>query len=148
MNVLPIDFVALVSVIMGISIVLIPVAGLTARYALKPIVEALGRYIEGKGSDEAAKITERRLALLEQQIDEMQGALNRLVEVSEFHASLRGAGRPSALPRGADDAGQSPDASGPGPDATHSPDDGRSPDDSGRSPDAAGESPEADGPAP
>lgn len=128
MNVLPIDFVALVSVIMGISIVLIPVAGLTARYALKPIVEALGRYFEGKGSDEATKITERRLALLEQQIDEMQGALNRLVEVSEFHASLRGAGTPSALGPGSDDAGRSRD-------------DGRSPDD-------AGESPEADAPAP
>lgn len=148
MNVLPIDFVALVSVIMGISIVLIPVAGLTARYALKPIVEALGRYFEGKGSDEATKITERRLALLEQQIDEVQGALNRLVEVSEFHASLRGAGRPGALPRGADDAGQSLDAGDPGSDATRSPDDGRGPDHSGQSPDAAGESPEADAAAP
>lgn len=146
MNVLPIDFVALVSVIMGISIVLIPVAGLTARYALKPIVEALGRYFEGKGSDEATKITERRLALLEQQIDEMQGALNRLVEVSEFHASLRGAGRPSALGPGPDDAGRSPD-DGRNRDARRSPDDGRNRDAS-RSQDDAGESPEADAPAP
>ncbi len=101
MSVLPIDFVALISVIMGISIVLIPVAGLTARYALKPIVDALGRYFEGKGTEEAAKIAERRLTLLEQQIDEMQGTLNRLVEVSEFNASLRGGGGPpGALPRG------------------------------------------------
>ncbi len=88
MNVLPIDFVALVSVIMGISIVLIPVAGLTAHYALKPIVEAFGRYLEGKGTEESVKLVERRLHLLEQQLDEVQGSVNRLVEVSEFDARL------------------------------------------------------------
>lgn len=91
MQVLPIDFVALVSVIMGISVVLIPIAGLTARYALKPIVEALGRYFEGQGTQESIKIVERRLVLLEHQLDELQGSLNRLVEVSEFDARLRGA---------------------------------------------------------
>lgn len=90
MQVLPIDFVALVSVIMGVSIVLIPVAGLTARYALKPIVEAIGRYFEGQGTQESIQIVERRLGLLEQQLDELQGSLNRLVEVSEFDARLRG----------------------------------------------------------
>lgn len=119
MNVLPIDFVALISVIMGISVVLIPVAGLTARYALKPIVDALGRYFEGKGTEEAAKIAERRLTLLEQQIDEMQGTLNRLVEVSEFNASLRGGGGPSsALPRGS--------GSDPGPPSDQGPPEGGS----------------------
>lgn len=115
MNVLPIDFVALVSVIMGISIVLIPVAGLTARYALKPIVDALGRYFEGKGSEESTRLAERRLALLEQQIDEMQGALNRLVEVSEFNASLRGVEKPGALPRGPDAAVEPSEADAPTP---------------------------------
>lgn len=113
MNVLPIDFEALIAVIMGISIVLIPVAGLTARYALKPIVDAIGRYFEGKGTEEAAKIAERRLALLEQQIDEMQGTLNRLVEVSEFNASLQGGGgRPGALSPGSGDDQRAPE-SGP-----------------------------------
>lgn len=127
MNVLPIDFVALVSVIMGISIVLIPVAGLTARYALKPVVDALGRYLEGKGSEEATKITDRRLALLEQQIEEMQGALNRLVEVSEFNESLRGARRPGALPRGPDEAGGRPEA-GQHPEVRERPADDQRPD--------------------
>ena len=111
MNVLPIDFVALISVIMGISVVLIPVAGLTARYALKPIVDALGRYFEGRGTEEAVKIAERRLALLEQQIDEMQGTLNHIAEVSDFNASLRGGGRSGALPRGSGNDDQHPDGS-------------------------------------
>ena len=98
MQVLPIDFVALVSVIMGVSIVLIPVAGLTARYALKPIVEAIGRYFEGQGTQES--IHERRLGLLEHQLDELQGSLNRLVEVSEFDARLRGADEEKVLSPG------------------------------------------------
>lgn len=100
MNVLPIDFVALVAVIMGVSVVLVPVIGLTARYALKPIVEALGRYFEGQGTQESIKIVERRLGLLETQLDELQGSLNRLVDASEFDAQLRGAGNETALPSG------------------------------------------------
>jgi len=39
----PVDWVALAGVIMGTLIILIPVAGLTARFALKPIVEAVAR---------------------------------------------------------------------------------------------------------
>ena len=44
--VLPIDLTAIVAIVMGMLVVLIPVAGLTARFALKPVVEALARYRE------------------------------------------------------------------------------------------------------
>ena len=97
----PVDLVALVSVIMGISIVLIPVIGLTARFALKPVVEALGRYAGMKGTEESLRIAERRLALIEQQIADMQSSLDRLVEVSEFDARLRAGEAHPALTRGA-----------------------------------------------
>ncbi len=108
MNVLPIDFVALVSVIMGVSVVLVPVIGLTARYALKPIVEALGRYFEGQGTQESIKIVERRLGLLEAQLDELQGSLNRLVHASEFDAQLRGPDSETALPSGTEPGEEQP----------------------------------------
>lgn len=104
---LPVDVVALVAVIMGISIVLIPIAGLTARYALKPIVEALGQYFQGKGEDESAKIVERRLLLLEQQLDEVQGTLNNLVESAAFDARLRTGSSAGAL-SGAPSQGSDP----------------------------------------
>lgn len=107
MDVLPIDLIGLVSVIMGVSVVLIPVAGLTARYVLKPVVTALGRYLEVKGTEESVQIVERRLLLLEQQIDDMQGSLRRLVEVSEFDARLR-AGQTDALPEKASDLDEDP----------------------------------------
>ncbi len=91
MQILPIDLTALVAVIMGVSIVLVPVIGLTARFALKPTVEALGRFFDHKGLDESVHIMERRMALMEQQIESMEASVKRLTEVTEFHNAL-GAG--------------------------------------------------------
>jgi len=95
MQILPIDVTALVAVIMGVSIVLVPVIGLTARFALKPTVEALGRFFEHKGLDESVHIMERRMALMEQQIETMEGTVKRLAEGREFHRQLD-SGRPEA----------------------------------------------------
>lgn len=89
MNVEPVDLVALVSSIMGISIVLFPVIGLTIRFALKPTVEALGRFFEHKGMDESMQIMERRMSLMEQQIQTLESSISQLVEVTEFHNQLR-----------------------------------------------------------
>ena len=65
MQIEPIDLTAVISVIMGISVVLIPVIGLTARFALKPTVEALTRVFESRSTNEAIQILERRVSLLE-----------------------------------------------------------------------------------
>ena len=64
----PIDLTAFLAIFMAISVVLVPVIGLTARFALKPTVEALGRFFDKKGNDEAISILERRMALMEQQL--------------------------------------------------------------------------------
>jgi hypothetical protein len=89
MEVLPIDLTSIISVVMGISIVLIPVIGLTARFALKPTVEALSRVFEGRGQDEAVQMLERRVALLEQQVGALEGSLGHLEETTSFDAQLR-----------------------------------------------------------
>lgn len=103
MEVIPVDLVGLAAVIMGISVVLVPVIGLTARYALKPIVSVISSSIEARSTEESVQVVERRLELLEQQLEDVQGSLNRLVEVSEFDARLR-AGSGGALPAGEDAA--------------------------------------------
>ena len=87
-EILPIDLTALLSVFMGVSIVLIPVIGLTARFALKPTVEALSRFFEKKGSDEAISILERRMALIEQQVESIDLNVQRLVDTTEFDRKL------------------------------------------------------------
>jgi len=88
MQIVPIDIVEVLAVFMGISIVLVPVIGLTARFALKPTVEALSRFFEHKGLDDTVHILERRMALMEQQIESMDNSLQRLAEISEFHHAL------------------------------------------------------------
>jgi len=88
MQVLPIDLTALIGVIGGISIVLVPIIGITARFALKPTVEALGRSMDRKGLDETVHILERRVALMEQQIETMEGSVQKITEVAEFQRAL------------------------------------------------------------
>jgi len=87
-QILPIDLTSLVAVILGISVVLIPVAGLTARYAFKPFVETLGRFFDHRELDENVQILERRMALLEQHIEALDGTVRRLGEVTDFHRAL------------------------------------------------------------
>lgn len=96
MQILPIDVTSLVAVILGISVVLIPVVGLTARYALKPFVETLGRFFDHRELDENVQILERRMALLEQQIEAMDGTVRRLTEVTDFHRQLEAGANPGA----------------------------------------------------
>jgi hypothetical protein len=93
MQILPIDLTALVAVILGISVVLVPVIGITARFALKPIVEAMGRGLAHKGIEETVQILERRMALLEQQLESMDGSVRRLTEMSEFDRALESGAR-------------------------------------------------------
>ena len=96
MEVMPIDIVSVIGVIGGLSIVLIPIIGLTARFALKPTVEALSRVFEGKSTDDSVQLLEKRIALIEQHMDVMESSMQRLAEVSDFHAQLKaGESKPS-----------------------------------------------------
>ncbi len=94
----PIDLTALISSVLGISIVLIPIIGLTARFALKPTVEALARVFETKGTGEAIQILERRLSLLESQIENLESGQHRLEEAARFDAQLKDGPPKPSLP--------------------------------------------------
>ena len=65
MEVLPIDLPAMIGVIMGTSIVLVPVLGLTARFALKPLAEALAALRTPNEATQRIAELERRVAQLE-----------------------------------------------------------------------------------
>jgi hypothetical protein len=88
---LPLDITALAGVIMGSLIVLIPVAGLTARFAMKPIVDSLAKLRQSSNQNETVNMLERRMALLEQEVQNLSGIrddLGRLVEEMEFQRQL------------------------------------------------------------
>ena len=88
MQILPVDLTSLVAVILGISIVLIPVMGLTARFALQPVVTALAKVFDVRDSEETLRIIERRVELQEQEIDMLRQALRSLTEGREFERQL------------------------------------------------------------
>jgi len=88
MNVLPIDLTAIVAIVLGMMVVLIPIAGATARFALKPIAEAMAQVRATQGAGEQMKILEQRMALMEQQISGMDSELSRIGEVRDFEAKL------------------------------------------------------------
>lgn len=88
MQILPIDITALVATVLGISVVLIPVLGVTARFALKPVVEALARVFESRDAEEAIRIMERRLELQEQEIAALSHAVRSLSDGRDFERKL------------------------------------------------------------
>jgi hypothetical protein len=96
MQILPIDVTSLVAVILGISIVLVPVIGLTARFALKPAVEALAKLFENRQLDETVRILERRMELQEHQIESLQASVQQLSDARDFDRAL--AAPPPAAP--------------------------------------------------
>jgi hypothetical protein len=96
-SVMPVDLVALSAVILGCMMFLIPIAGLTARFAIKPISEALARNREGNIDRETIRMLERRMALLEQEvhgIGEMREDLSRVLEELDFQKQLLQGGEP------------------------------------------------------
>lgn len=96
--VLPIDVTAIVALVMGISIILIPVAGLTLRFAIKPAVEAIARSFEHRGLEDTVSVMERRLGILERQMESMETTVNRLADVVEFQNELHAGQPPPSLP--------------------------------------------------
>jgi hypothetical protein len=98
MPVQPIDLTAIVAIVMGISVVLIPIIGLTARFALKPTVEALSRVFENRSMGEGMQILERRLALLETQMETLESSMHQLQETTRFDTQLRAGAEPLPKP--------------------------------------------------
>jgi Tfp pilus assembly protein PilN len=66
------DLNGLIAVAGTFLVVLIPVAGLTARFALKPVIEAFGRSWQMRQQNESIALLERRIALLEREVDTLR----------------------------------------------------------------------------
>ena len=81
---------AVVLICVGLAI-LVPVVGITARIALKPIAELMGRMREGQNSNQTLAMMERRLELLEREVQVLgtvREDLDRLREAQDFQLRL------------------------------------------------------------
>jgi hypothetical protein len=87
----PGDIMGLASILLGSLMLLIPIAGFTARFAMKPIVESLAKLRDSGAKVEAIELVERRLALLEQEVQSVaniKDEVTRLVDELEFQRKL------------------------------------------------------------
>lgn len=100
MQVLPIDLTAVVAVVLGSLMFLIPIAGITARFALKPLVESMARFFDSRAMEDAMAINERRVALLESQVESLEHTVDQLREAQSFDRELKRAPEPGQLPSG------------------------------------------------
>jgi hypothetical protein len=75
---------------LGILTVLIPIAGLTARFALKPIVEAIARMreVQAGATGRELNLLEQRVSLLEQQYQTLDHTVERIAEIKDFDRQL------------------------------------------------------------
>ena len=96
MQVLPIDLTAVVAVVLGMLTILIPIAGLTARFALKPLVESMARLFDNRTVENTVEITERRVALLESQVESLEQTVKQLRDARDFDRQL---GAPASADR-------------------------------------------------
>ncbi len=69
MDIKPVDLTEMLGVVMGISIVLIPIMAIATRFAFKPLFEALMKLWATRDGVERISVLERRVAMLERQLE-------------------------------------------------------------------------------
>jgi hypothetical protein len=82
----------LIGILIVAIVVSIPLIGFTLRYAAKPLVEAFSQFklaqSQGQVTDQAVLLHDRRLSLLEAEVQQIQASLRQLVEAEEFRKQL------------------------------------------------------------
>ncbi len=94
--VLPVSISEIIFVFFAGLAVLVPIVGLTARFALRPVVEAIVRMKEAGNSRESLAMLERRMALVEQEMQSVEGLrveVARLADAQQFQLKLVGGPR-------------------------------------------------------
>ena len=80
------------------AVLVVPSLGLTARFALKPIVESILRIRDGLDR-QTPMVEDPRVASLQQEVLELRETVDRLSTAAEFDAQLRVGAAPNALPK-------------------------------------------------
>ena len=85
MPIMPINLSeVLVAFFCGLAL-LVPVVGLTARFALRPVVDAMARMKEAGNSRDALAMLERRMSLVEQEIQGIEGLRDEIARLADAH---------------------------------------------------------------
>lgn len=90
------DIGDLSGLIVVICLVAVPALALSARIALRPIVEAILRVREAFASGPGAAAVERRVVELEAALEQLRAEVHRLARAQEFHEQLQATADPAA----------------------------------------------------
>jgi hypothetical protein len=88
--------IPILAIATGGLIILTPLVAFSARFALKPIMQAVAQMRESRTSAEGALLQDRRIALLEAEVQELREVVQRLAEVEEFRRQLEAPGADGA----------------------------------------------------
>jgi len=77
----------LIIIVSGLC-VLIPVAGLTLRFALKPMVDSIARLMEVKNGASSVDLVDKRVQLLEQELHGLRSEMQLLTDRTDFYERL------------------------------------------------------------
>jgi hypothetical protein len=80
--------IPIIAILIGGTMFIVPIAGFTARFALKPLVESYAKLQGGNVSSERIAHMERRLALLEEQVNTLERENTRLLDEADFQRKL------------------------------------------------------------
>jgi hypothetical protein len=79
-------------ILMSGLVVLIPVAGLTLRFALKPMVDSIARLLEVRNGAAAGAasvdLVDKRVQLLEQELQSLRSEMQLLTDRTDFYERL------------------------------------------------------------
>jgi hypothetical protein len=83
-------FIPIVAIVFGSLMFLIPIAAVSLRYAIKPVMEAIRANREAQGGSTRGDLAalEHRLALLEQNFHNLESSVDRLADVKDFERRL------------------------------------------------------------
>ncbi len=88
--------IPILGILVGGAVVLTPILALSARYALKPALEAFAHYKETQAGNGGAILQDRRIELLEAELQALQSTVQRIAEADDFQRRLNGtAGEPA-----------------------------------------------------
>jgi hypothetical protein len=94
----------LIGFVVTAFVVAIPVLAFSVRFAIRPIADAMVRIREadgaGRAADQALLLHDRRLGLMEAELQQMSGTLERLAEAERFRTQLEAGREPAALRAG------------------------------------------------
>jgi hypothetical protein len=90
----------IIAILATFIVVFVPVVGITARIALNPFKETINLFLRNRYDERESRITEQRLALLEQEMQLMRAEVGSITEQKEFYRRLaEGGGGAPADPR-------------------------------------------------